>query len=147
MILNVATQSCMIGGRTPSKPVPKTFSFDRVFDEEASQADIYNTVSPFVQSVLEGYNATVFAYGQTGAGKTYTMMGDSGSLGVIPRAVCTLFDVMSAENDSNMLYSVRMTYVELYNDRFRDLLSPNNDPGMSIGPIATVVVIVLIVCV
>lgn len=129
------------GGRTPAKPVPKTFTFDGVFGEETSQAEVYESVAPFVESVLHGYNATVFAYGQTGAGKTYTMMGDSSNLGyalsavvadplrVIPRAVCKLFDAMTNETDANKLFHVRMTYVELYNDRFRDLLSPQNDPG------------------
>eukprot|EP00698_Gefionella_okellyi_P002835 TRINITY_DN12707_c0_g1_i1.p1 TRINITY_DN12707_c0_g1~~TRINITY_DN12707_c0_g1_i1.p1 ORF type:complete len:889 (+),score=219.47 TRINITY_DN12707_c0_g1_i1:46-2712(+) len=118
------------GGKTPKKPQPKQFNFDNVFPPATTQQEVYDYVQPFVQSALSGFNATILAYGQTGAGKTYTMMGDLGQMGVIPRAVSTLFDTMHSDSSTDKLYHVKMSYVELYNDKFRDLLSADNDPAL-----------------
>jgi len=110
--------------------------FDKVYDQEATQSQIYiDVVAPLIGQVLEGYNCTVFAYGQTGAGKTYTMEGrheDSGNYtwendptaGIIPRALHHIFTKL--ENESSEDYSVKASYVELYNEQVYDLLSAGN---------------------
>lgn len=78
-----------------SKEVPKRFTFDAVYGVDSQQDQIYNeTAFPLVESVLEGYNGTIFAYGQTGCGKTFTMLGvqESEDLkGIIPRAYVQIF--------------------------------------------------------
>jgi kinesin family protein 11 len=80
-----------------------------------------------LREVLLGYNCTIFAYGQTGTGKTYTMEGDlsepSSGSGIIPRALYSLFEQLQ----DTMEYSVRVSYMELYNEELKDLLSPDND--------------------
>ncbi|GJN31083.1 hypothetical protein PR202_gb19438 [Eleusine coracana subsp. coracana] len=101
----------------------------QVFGPEADQKSIYkNAVAPIVNDVLEGYNCTVFAFGQTGTGKTYTMEGEmrqkAGQLpdtaGVIPRAVCHIFKVLEAQNAD---YSMKVSFLELYNEEISDLLA------------------------
>ena len=106
----------------------KQFSFDAVFSENVSQRKIYDTcAAPVVQSVLDGYNGTVFAYGQTGAGKTHTMEGvpaDKELRGIIPNAFQHIFDHVSLKG-SDETYLVRASYFEIYNEEIRDLLSSN----------------------
>ncbi|KAF3773191.1 putative kinesin-related protein [Nymphaea thermarum] len=102
-----------------------------VFGPGAQQKDLYDqAVVPIVNEVLEGFNCTIFAYGQTGTGKTYTMEGDSkkskcGELpldaGVIPRAVKQIFDTLESQRAE---YSVKVTFLELYNEEITDLLAP-----------------------
>jgi kinesin family protein 5 len=95
------------------------------------QVDVFNfSIKPTVDDILNGYNGTVFAYGQTGAGKSYTMMGtdidnDEGR-GVIPRIVEQIFaSILSSPG--NIEYTVRVSYMEIYMERIRDLLAPQND--------------------
>ena len=107
------------------------FTYDFAFPENATQEEIYETTSAqIVDGVLQGYNGTIFAYGQTGTGKTYTMDGESekGSpnRGIVPRAFEHIFDYMTANADSHK-FSITVTYVELYNEQIRDLLA-KNDP-------------------
>ncbi|KAF7976325.1 hypothetical protein HWV62_7048 [Athelia sp. TMB] len=107
----------------------RTYPFDLVFGPEADQAMIYNdVVRPMLDEVVQGYNCTLFAYGQTGTGKTYTMAGDltptpmgnpSAQAGMIPRVLFWLFHQLE-KNASD--YSVKVSYVELYNEELRDLL-------------------------
>lgn len=95
------------------------------------QQDIFDfSIRPTVDDILNGYNGTVFAYGQTGAGKSYTMMGtnidDDEGRGVIPRIVEQIFaSIMSSP--STIEYTVRVSYMEIYMERIRDLLAPQND--------------------
>ncbi|XP_024983935.1 kinesin-like protein KIN-5B [Cynara cardunculus var. scolymus] len=112
-----------------NKQVDKVFTFDKVFGPKAQQRSIYDqAIFPIVNEVLEGFNCTVFAYGQTGTGKTYTMEGGmrnkSGELpaeaGVIPRAVRQIFDTLEAQNAD---YSMKVTFLELYNEEIVDLLA------------------------
>jgi kinesin family protein 18/19 len=100
------------------------FAFDRVFDENCTQMDIYtNTGRVLLNGVLDGYNATVFAYGATGAGKTYTMMGnDSSGPGVMVLTVIDLFNMME-KNSHEKSYKVTITFLEVYNEQIRDLLA------------------------
>ncbi|KAB0793661.1 hypothetical protein PPYR_13281 [Photinus pyralis] len=100
----------------------KQYSFDVVFSENTSQEEVYEvTTSSLVKDVLNGYNATVFAYGATGAGKTHTMVGDPSAPGIMVRALNDLFNAVKDKQDQ---YSVTMSYLELYNEQIRDLLNP-----------------------
>ncbi|ORY62907.1 P-loop containing nucleoside triphosphate hydrolase protein [Pseudomassariella vexata] len=108
-----------------------SFTFDRVFDMKTAQSDIFDySIKPTVDDILNGYNGTVFAYGQTGAGKSYTMMGtsieDDEGKGVTPRIVEQIFSsIMSSPG--TIEYTVRVSYMEIYMERIRDLLQPQND--------------------
>lgn len=99
----------------------------------ARQRDIYErTAAPIVDSVLEGYNGTVFAYGQTGAGKTHTMEGiaDPPELrGIMPNSFKHIFERISGVEDKTTQFLVRASYLEIYNEEIRDLLSkdPKNN--------------------
>jgi kinesin family protein 5 len=95
------------------------------------QADVFDySIRSTVDDIINGYNGTVFAYGQTGAGKSYTMMGsdidDDEGRGVIPRIVQQVFASILA-SPSNIEYTVRVSYMEIYMERIRDLLVPQND--------------------
>ncbi|VAI06841.1 unnamed protein product [Triticum turgidum subsp. durum] len=111
------------------KQADKTFTFDKVFGPKSQQRAIYDhAVAPIVDDVLEGYNCTVFAFGQTGTGKTYTMEGEMmqqvgelpASAGVMPRAVRHIFDILKAQK---AVYSMKVTFLELYNEEITDLLA------------------------
>ncbi|KAI9326722.1 kinesin motor domain-containing protein, partial [Obelidium mucronatum] len=108
-----------------------TYSFDKVFGPDADQEMVYDeVVAPILEEVLMGYNCTIFAYGQTGTGKTYTMEGDLDTCqgkhaGIIPRTLYRLFDKLEKEDSE---YSVRVSFLEIYNEELRDLLS-NDEPG------------------
>ncbi|KAF9794938.1 hypothetical protein SFRURICE_005173 [Spodoptera frugiperda] len=113
----------------------KKFTFDRAFAPNASQLQVYQeVVSPLIEEVLNGYNCTVFAYGQTGTGKTHTMVGEHTGTdthwqndplaGIIPRALSQLFDELRLTNTE---YTVRVSYLELYNEELFDLLSTSED--------------------
>ncbi|KAG6909696.1 hypothetical protein DXG01_015897 [Tephrocybe rancida] len=111
-------------------PPVRTYPFDLVFGPEADQAMIYHeVVSPMLDEVLMGYNCTLFAYGQTGTGKTYTMQGDlsrtpmgnpSANAGMIPRVLFRLFHQLETSKTD---FSVKISYIELYNEELRDLLA------------------------
>ncbi|CAA7047238.1 unnamed protein product [Microthlaspi erraticum] len=112
-----------------NKQVDRVFTFDKVFGPKAQQRSIYEqAISPIVHEVLEGFSCTVFAYGQTGTGKTYTMEGGmrnkGGDLpaeaGVIPRAVRHIFETLEAQNAD---YNMKVTFLELYNEEVTDLLA------------------------
>ncbi len=107
----------------PTDP-PKSFAFDAVYDCNAGQADLYDeTFAPLVDSVLAGFNGTIFAYGQTGTGKTFTMEGvrdDEEKKGVIPRSFDHVFSHIAASRDEQ--YLVRASYLEIYKEEVRDLL-------------------------
>lgn len=125
------TRRCMV---FPSDTVVETdnppertlkFRFDHVFNPESTQDAVYNIIgASLMTEVFKGFNATVFAYGQTGSGKTHTMMGvasDPVLKGIIPRLVEDLFT--SIENaDSNLQFTVKISYVEIYMEQINDLL-------------------------
>ena len=103
----------------------KKFNFDKVFGQYSTQKEVYQTVvAPVVHEVLEGFNCTVFAYGQTGTGKTHTMEGDLKNQemkGIIPRAVEHIFETLNTLT-KDMEYSVKISFLELYNEQLDDLL-------------------------
>ncbi|KAH7312823.1 kinesin heavy chain [Rhexocercosporidium sp. MPI-PUGE-AT-0058] len=117
--------------RLDSKEASGSFTFDRVFDMNSRQKDVFDfSIKSTVDDILNGYNGTVFAYGQTGAGKSYTMMGtdmdDPEGRGVIPRIVEQIFaSILSSPG--TIEYTVRVSYMEIYMERIRDLLAPHND--------------------
>ncbi|KAA1471145.1 kinesin heavy chain [Dentipellis sp. KUC8613] len=114
-----------------SGPEKDGFTFDRVFPMGTKQQEVFDYgVKDIVKDVLDGYNGTVFAYGQTGSGKTFTMMGadiDSEELkGIIPRITEQIFQSI-VESDAHLEYFVKVSYMEIYLERIRDLLQPQND--------------------
>ncbi|XP_071388547.1 kinesin-like protein KIF3C isoform X1 [Centroberyx affinis] len=115
--------------RAPPSEPQKTFTFDAVYDANSKQRDLYDeSVRPLIDSVLAGFNGTIFAYGQTGTGKTYTMQGawmDPEKRGVIPNAFDHIFTHIS-RSQSDKQYLVRASYLEIYREEVRDLLDPNH---------------------
>ncbi|XP_072089366.1 kinesin-like protein KIN-14J isoform X1 [Arachis hypogaea] len=106
----------------------KLFKFNKVFGQAASQEEVFRDTQPLIRSVLDGYNVCIFAYGQTGAGKTYTMSGPSLSSksdwGVNYRALHDLFHISHSRRNS-IMYEIGVQMVEIYNEQVRDLLSTN----------------------
>ena len=107
----------------------KSYTFDRVFGQYSTQKDVFDSVvRPAVDEALAGYNCTVFPYGQTGTGKTYTMQGDlspgNETSRIIPRSVHYIFDALEASEEE---FSVRVSFLQLYNEELKDLLDPDTD--------------------
>jgi len=150
VIVGVDTKTAQVSLRPPNgTDAPKAFTFDAAFDPSSTQREVYvNTAMAIVNSVLSGYNGTVFAYGQTGTGKTHTMEGapSSSSIpdadssggaagpssisspaaqqqGIIPNAFEQIF--ASIQGSENKQYLVRASFLEIYNEEIRDLLSKN----------------------
>ncbi|KAI9784370.1 MAG: kinesin-like protein Klp5 [Peltula sp. TS41687] len=115
---------------TTSKRVKdQTFAFDRVFDENTSQADVYEaTTRGLLDNVLDGYNATVFAYGATGCGKTHTITGTAQQPGIIFLAMQELFERIAERKDDKDT-EVSLSYLEIYNETIRDLLVSGGSKG------------------
>lgn len=104
----------------------KQYIFDCAFGQNSNQADVYKEVAkPLIENVISGYNATVFAYGATGAGKTFTMLGTDSEPGIMARALNDLFFAMDKTKE-DMKYKVSMSYFEIYNEMIRDLLNPSS---------------------
>ncbi|KAF1846302.1 kinesin-domain-containing protein [Cucurbitaria berberidis CBS 394.84] len=100
----------------------QTFAFDRVFDDTTSQGDVYeSTTKPLLDSVLDGYNATVFAYGATGCGKTHTITGTSQQPGIIFMTMQELFEKIQEVQEVKVT-EITLSYLEIYNETIRDLL-------------------------
>ncbi|XP_060534015.1 osmotic avoidance abnormal protein 3 isoform X5 [Cylas formicarius] len=132
----VKTNNCVVEiwdpGEGPS--FPKTFTFDSTYDQSSTTEAIYNDICyPLVESVLEGYNATIFVYGQTGCGKSFTMEGvkggDPAHRGVISRTFDHVFEAISVT--TGVKYLALVSYLEIYNEQIRDLLVPNDKMATS----------------
>ncbi|KAG8041438.1 hypothetical protein G9C98_002731 [Cotesia typhae] len=134
-VIDVPSYKEVLVRERPQDKVSKKFTFDRVFGPKSKQLDVYTAVvNPFVAEVLAGYNCTVFAYGQTGTGKTYTMEGagsdpaaswqTNSDAGIIPRALSNLFDDLRLGTQE---YTVKVSFLELYNEELFDLLSSHED--------------------
>ncbi|OTB05715.1 hypothetical protein M426DRAFT_56522 [Hypoxylon sp. CI-4A] len=122
----------------PSALSNKTYNFDRVFSQAADQSMLYDdVVKPILEEMLRGYNCTIFAYGQTGTGKTYTMSGDmndtlgilSDDAGIIPRVLHSLFNKLEMEDADSF---VKCSFIELYNEELRDLISAEESTKLKI---------------
>ena len=157
--VNVDAAQVSVRGGDDSDNDQHRWTFDAVYDNRASQKELFQTeVQPLVDSVFDGFNATVFAYGQSGSGKTYTMTGalatgDETLYGMMPQAVAYIFDeihrfqqpVDSSDNNiqlkrhasssvkkigGNKKYRVRVQYIEIYNGKCRDLLQEATNRGV-----------------
>lgn len=104
------------------------YHFDVFHGEQTTQQEVFlSSVKPILPHILNGQNASVFAYGPTGAGKTHTMLGSPEQPGVIPRAVREVFNlVKKTKEEDGWDYSVGMSYLEIYNEKVLDLLSPGS---------------------
>ncbi|EDV39516.1 uncharacterized protein Dana_GF10068 [Drosophila ananassae] len=134
-VVDVVPPREIVTRHTLDSKLTKKFTFDRSFGPESKQCDVYSVVvSPLIEEVLNGYNCTVFAYGQTGTGKTHTMVGnetaelkssweDDSDIGIIPRALSHLFDELRM---MEVEYTMRISYLELYNEELCDLLSTDD---------------------
>eukprot|EP00949_MAST-11_sp_MAST-11-sp1_P002229 g2229.t1 len=127
--LSESAKSCVIVTGEDSLVVHNKFSetrefrFDAVLGEKATQKKAYNlTAQPLLTKALDGFNCCIFAYGQTSSGKTYTMQGEHGLPGIIPRLTQELFSFIE-ENHEETEITVRAQYIEIYNERIHDLLS------------------------
>ena len=124
----------------------RDFVFDRIMGISTTQMDVFQVVGiPLIESLMAGYNCTLFAYGQTGSGKTWTMEGDLGDPdleGLIPRMVGEIFNKI-ANNDGSQEYNyfLQISYLEIYNEKLKDLLDPTNEPRIRGAGGATGVVI------
>ena len=99
----------------------QTYAFDFAFDKNCSQYTVFENSTKFlIDGVVNGYNATVFAYGATGAGKTYTMLGNDTNPGIMPLTLRELFNKVNSFNDRE--YKLKFWYLEIYNENIRDLL-------------------------
>uniref|UniRef100_A0A8D2M6F7 Kinesin-like protein n=2 Tax=Zonotrichia albicollis TaxID=44394 RepID=A0A8D2M6F7_ZONAL len=105
------------------------FKFQKIFDQEAKQDVIFDSIAkPVAECVLAGYNGTIFAYGQTGSGKTFTITGGAerySDRGIIPRTLSYIFDQL--QKDSNKVYTTHVSYLEIYNECGYDLLDPRHE--------------------
>jgi len=112
----------------PSLFLPHPYTFDHIFDMDSTQEDVYQIAAvPAVESLINGYNSTIFAYGQTGTGKTYTMEGFSYNYlspkkGLIPRAIENIFEYIENNSNSDTTFIIRVTYLQIYNESIDDLL-------------------------
>lgn len=102
-----------------------SFNFDHIFGEDATNEDVFRTVAkPIVEAAVNGFNGTIFAYGQTSSGKTHTMSGDDEIPGIIIQAVRHIFHQIN--NSINRQFLLRVGYIEIYNEKIYDLLEPQN---------------------
>jgi len=108
------------------RPAPhdewRSFQFDSVFGTNSTQDEVFEDCRDLVQSAVDGYNVTIFAYGQTGAGKTHTMYGSPEDPGLAPRSIHTLFDVIGRERKRGKNFKLRAYMIELYKQDIIDLL-------------------------
>lgn len=113
----------------------RSFAFDNSFwshdpsqeANHATQAHVYATLGEHVlRNAISGFNACIFAYGQTGAGKTYSMMGGENDRGIIPRLCGALFDEVKQRSTNLHKWSIEISYMEIYNEQVFDLLSPSS---------------------
>ena len=101
-----------------------TYEYDFVFGENSTQEEVYeNTTASLINQVVEGYSATIMAYGATGSGKTYTMVGKGEKVGLMIRAIRDLFNFVNSQKLQDKIYNIKITYIEVYNEILKDLLS------------------------
>ncbi|KAF9885721.1 kinesin-like protein Klp5 [Aspergillus nanangensis] len=143
-IVKVIDNRCLVFDPPEDNPVQKfsrsvvpngkrvkdqTFAFDRIFDQNASQGEVYeSTTRTLLDSVLDGYNATVFAYGATGCGKTHTITGTAQQPGIIFLTMQELFERIE-ERSGEKATEISLSYLEIYNETIRDLLVPGVSKG------------------
>ncbi len=136
---NSITQTTLEGKPLPERVTGRTFfTFDKTFGEKTTTREVYSNIAKgIVESVVNGLNGTIFAYGQTSSGKTYTMQGsgtieegNEGDGGVVHMAAKDIFSQISA--DPERVYLLRVSFIEIYNEEVRDLLVSGNDKVLKI---------------
>ncbi|KAI9317238.1 hypothetical protein BX666DRAFT_1857633 [Dichotomocladium elegans] len=118
----------------------KAFTFDKSYwsadksaPNYADQQTVYNDLGvELLDHAFGGYNCCIFAYGQTGSGKSYSMMGYGEDHGITPRTCSELFARINRNEDPNVQYQVEVTYIEIYNEKVRDLLNPKNKSNLKV---------------
>ncbi|KAG9232820.1 kinesin motor domain-containing protein [Amylocarpus encephaloides] len=110
------------------------WSFDRADSHYAGQDNLHNDLGkPLLDNAFQGYNNCIFAYGQTGSGKSYSMMGYGPEAGVIPKICQDMFErIGSLQEDKNLRCTVEVSYLEIYNERVRDLLNPSTKGNLKV---------------
>lgn len=118
---------------TKKKVMP--FSFDRAYDENTEQSTLFDYVGlDLLEHSFNGFNTCVFAYGQTGSGKSHSMVGYAEAKGLIPLTCSKLFDDADdmMQKDPNLRITVEVSYIEIYNEKVRDLLNPKNKGNLKV---------------
>ncbi|KAJ2959256.1 hypothetical protein NQZ79_g5221 [Umbelopsis isabellina] len=118
----------------------KAFTFDKSYwsadkndPEYADQATVYNDLGEdLLDHAFDGYNCCIFAYGQTGSGKSYSMMGYGEDKGIIPRTCSEMFNRITRQTTDNLTYRIEVSYIEIYNEKVRDLLNPKNKGNLKV---------------
>uniref|UniRef100_A0AC35TU92 Kinesin motor domain-containing protein n=1 Tax=Rhabditophanes sp. KR3021 TaxID=114890 RepID=A0AC35TU92_9BILA len=130
---NVSTSQILLSHPGEEKQ-PKVFSFDHCFNSVkkedvgfADQREVFEGIGyNVIDHAFQGYNLCIFAYGQTGSGKSYTMMGSNSNPGIIPRLCNSIFERIEKESSESLSCKVEVSYMEIYNEKVRDLLDPKN---------------------
>ncbi|KAG0746554.1 hypothetical protein G6F16_005409 [Rhizopus arrhizus] len=131
-IMNNCTECISFIPNTPQILIgaDKSFTYDYVFNNKTDQSQVYQqAASPLLHKFIDGFNATILAYGQTGSGKTYsmgtTLKDNSENEGIVPRCIIELFEILKAneKQDPDFKYEVYVSFLELYNEEFIDLLT------------------------
>jgi len=118
--------------RVAGEEKPYDFAFDGIFGPETPQVEVFNQVAkPVIDKLMEGYNGTIFAYGQTSSGKTFTMEGpdvidSDDKKGIIPRMMSYLFETI-LNSSEHIEFNVKVSFLELYNEKLQDLLDPRKN--------------------
>eukprot|EP00770_Monocercomonoides_exilis_P008929 MONOS_8884.1-p1 / transcript=MONOS_8884.1 / gene=MONOS_8884 / organism=Monocercomonoides_exilis_PA203 / gene_product=kinesin 3 / transcript_product=kinesin 3 / location=Mono_scaffold00348:47159-48870(-) / protein_length=389 / sequence_SO=supercontig / SO=protein_coding / is_pseudo=false len=120
----------------PKDKSKKTFSFDYVYGTKTTQDQVFNDLGKlYLENCWNGFNCTLFAYGQTGAGKSYSMTGSNDSpdtRGIIPRGCEEMFRRIEANDNPDVSYEVKVSFLELYNEKLQDLLDPKSNKNIKI---------------
>ncbi|CAM9480722.1 unnamed protein product, partial [Phaeothamnion confervicola] len=136
-VFHPSEKQVRVGGKPDDKAPPQFFTYDSVFPSRVSQRDLYaSTAARMLSSFLEGFNVTIIAYGQTGAGKTYTMGSESTASdrhgdeqrGLIPRFLQDLFASLNSDDPVRVSAKVTASFLEIYGEEIHDLLSTHIDP-------------------
>ena len=142
--INVLSQNSLsvtgeINNKKTNQIKEQQFFFDFVFATNSTQQEIYEkTTKPLLQGIIDGFNATVFAYGATGSGKTYTMLGTENEKGIMPRSVTDLFKIL--QTHKNKEFKIQISYIEIYNEEIRDLLSNGEELKLHEDPAKGVII-------
>lgn len=112
---------------SPPRSNDKYFAFDQSFGKESTQDDLFkNTTQNLCPPLLDGFNSTVFAYGSTGAGKTFTMIGSETDPGIMTSTTSEIFKLINSRKDQNT-FKVTVSFLEIYNETIRDLIMKSTE--------------------
>ncbi|KAI0134635.1 kinesin heavy chain [Xylariales sp. AK1849] len=140
-ILTPPPEAAHTGGKSSKDTSLKTFAFDRSYwsfnkddPNYAGQNNLHDDLGkPLLDNAFQGYNNCIFAYGQTGSGKSYSMMGYGKEHGIIPSICQDMFNRITAmQEDKNLKCTVEVSYLEIYNERVRDLLNPSTKGNLKV---------------